>query len=156
MTRLASLLATAFGIGSFPKAPGTAASLVALPFGWVLIVFGNAAIFLASVLVVSVVGVWAADRHGKNVGLLDPSDCVIDEVAGQWLALLPLMLTAHINSPLALALAFLLFRFFDIVKPWPIAPLERLPGGIGVMADDIAAGLVSAAILAGAIYANWI
>lgn len=156
MTRPASLLATAFGIGSFPKAPGTAASLVALPIGWTLIVFGNAAIFLAATLIVGVVGVWAAEHHGKNVGLLDPSDCVIDEVAGQWFALLPLILTAHINSPIALALAFLLFRFFDIVKPWPISALERLPGGIGVMADDIAAGLVSAAILAGAIYANWI
>ncbi len=156
MTRPSSLLATAFGIGSFPKAPGTAAALVALPIGWALIVFGNAAIFLAATFAVSAVGVWAAEHHGKNVGLLDPSDCVIDEVAGQWFALLPLLLSPHVNNPIALTLTFLLFRFFDIVKPWPISALERLPGGIGVMADDIAAGLVSAAILAGAIHMSWI
>ena len=156
MNRLATLLATGFGIGWIPRAPGTAASFIALPFGWWLAFLGDWMGLFAGTVAATLIGIWATNRHGKRVQRHDPSECVIDEVAGQWCALLPLASTGRLASPAALVAAFVLFRFFDLVKPWPIAPLERLPGGIGVMMDDIAAGMISAALVGGAIYAGWI
>ncbi len=102
-------------------------------------------------LAATVLGVWAAGVCIRVTGIQDPSQVVIDEVAGVWATLLLIPPTVAVASPLtASILAFLLFRVFDIVKPWPISALEHLPRGWGVMADDLAAGLL-AGLLAGSL-----
>ncbi len=139
------LLATWFGAGLLPKAPGTWGSLAALPLGWAIQYFTGWAGLAVAALVVFLVGIWAADAYAKRGADPDPGEIVIDEVAGQWLALLPAM-----GSPVFYLAGFLLFRLFDIWKPWPIRTVERrLKGGLGVMADDILAGLIAAALLCG-------
>jgi len=148
------LLATAGGVGFIRPAPGTwgtaAAVLVAMP--WILVapeswVTGG---LLLGVALATILGVWSAGVAGRCTGIADPGPVVIDEVAGVWATLACIPPAVAIASPIASAiLAFCLFRLFDIVKPWPVAALERLPLGWGVMADDLAAGLL-AGILAGA------
>jgi phosphatidylglycerophosphatase A len=132
---LARLIATAFGSGYSPFAPGTAGSAVgvllfwpmaALPWPWQL---GASAVLF-------VVGSLAAGRVARRVGLKDPGIVVVDEVVGQWVTLSALPFT-----PVTVALGFLLFRAMDIAKPWPARDLERVPGGWGIMADDVAAGV---------------
>lgn len=131
------VIATAFGSGYSPFAPGTAGSAVGVLLFWPLA--GAAWPWqLAAVAVVFFAGVAAAGRVARSVGLEDPGIVVVDEVAGQWLTLAGLPFTP------AVALAgFLLFRVMDVVKPWPARDLERLPGGWGIMADDIAAGVMA-------------
>ena len=100
---------------------------------------------VAAVLVVFLVGIWAAEQWARTLGRSDPGQIVIDEVAGQWLVLAGAPLTWR--SYLA---GLLLFRFFDILKPWPIRWADRsLHGGVGIMADDILAGLLGLAIMWG-------
>jgi len=139
----ASLLATWFGAGLLPKAPGTWGSLAALPFAWAIAaLFGQAALVVAAATLFAV-GWWAAEQVSRASGVADEGSIVIDEVAGQWLTL-----AVAPPSPAAYALGFLLFRLFDITKPWPVSAAERtLPGGLGVMADDIVAALYAAALL---------
>jgi phosphatidylglycerophosphatase A len=139
-------IATVFGIGRFPFAPGTAASIVALPFAWVIATAGGSwgrFWLLMAAIFVNALGCWACELYAHDVQKKDPSECVIDEVAGQWLAcaFAPTSLYAY-------AVAFLLFRVFDILKPWPASAAERLPGGIGIMADDVVAGLMAGAVIA--------
>jgi phosphatidylglycerophosphatase A len=143
-------LATLFGIGNMPFAPGTLAALAALPIGWWLAVLGGWFTVLAASILLTLLGIWAGGRYAKAMGVDDPSECVIDEAAGQWLALVPLAFWERpfLFKALALALVFLLFRAFDILKPWPLSRLERLPGGLGIMADDAMAGLVAGALVA--------
>ena len=132
----ATLIATWFGSGLAAKAPGTWGSLAALPAALLLVWLGGVWALAAGVLVVFTIGLWAAGRYTAAGDDPDPGAVVIDEVAGQWLTLIPVAL-----DPRYYLLAFLLFRFFDIVKPWPIRRLERgLPGAPGIMIDDIAAG----------------
>ena len=137
----ASLVATGFGTGRLPAAPGTWGSLAALPVAWLLVSAGGAPLLAAAAAVTSLVGWWASAaylRTSDSGG--DPGEVVIDEIAGQWIALLfaPHTLTAY-------ALAFALFRLFDIWKPWPVGWADRnLPGGRGVMADDLLAGVYAA------------
>jgi phosphatidylglycerophosphatase A len=140
---IAGLIATCLGVGRSPVAPGTAGSLVALPLGWALVRLGGSAALLAGILLVTIVGIWAAGRYAAETGMDDPGSVVIDEVAGQWIALLAVPL-----APLPYALAFVAFRFFDILKPWPVSWADRkLPGGLGIMADDVLAGVYAAAVL---------
>ncbi len=148
MTPFSTRLATVFGIGWFPFAPGTAASFVALPLGWILIRFGWQSALVGAGLAM-LIGIWACGLHARKAGRHDPSECVLDEVAGQWTALLPIALMGRGDDWRPFAMAFLLFRLFDITKPWPVARAERLPGGLGIMADDIVAGAFAAAILYG-------
>jgi len=132
---VARLVATGLGSGYSPVAPGTAGSLVGLLL--FLPLAGLAwPLQLAAIAAVTLVGTLAASRVARSVGLKDPGLVVVDEVAGQWLTFLALPVT-----PVTALAGFLLFRVMDIVKPWPARDLERLPGGIGIMADDIAAGL---------------
>ncbi|HXC54027.1 MAG TPA: phosphatidylglycerophosphatase A [Rhizomicrobium sp.] len=141
---IATLLSTVFGVGYARIAPGTIASAVALPLAW-LILWKLGPLALAGASVVAfVVGVWSTGAHAARLGREDPSECVIDEVAGQWLAcaLAPLSLVGF-------ALAFALFRFFDISKLWPVSLGEKLPGGWGIMTDDMIAGALSASLIAG-------
>jgi phosphatidylglycerophosphatase A len=131
------VIATAFGSGYSPFAPGTAGSAVGVLLFWPLA--GAAWTWqLAAVAVVFFAGVAAAGRVARSVGLEDPGIVVVDEVAGQWLTLAGLPFTP------AVALAgFFLFRVMDVVKPWPARDLERLHGGWGIMADDVAAGVMA-------------
>jgi len=132
---LARVVATAFGSGYSPFAPGTAGSAVGLLLFWPMAAWpwpwqaaAAAALFL--------VGSLAAGRVARHVGLKDPGIVVVDEVVGQWVTLAVLPFT-----PVTAGLGFLLFRAMDIVKPWPARDLEQVPGGWGIMADDVAAGV---------------
>jgi phosphatidylglycerophosphatase A len=136
--------ATWFGAGLLPWAPGTWGSLLALPFAWALMAAGGVALLLAAAALVFALGLWAADRYMRAVGLHDPGAIVIDEVAGQWLTLAVAPL-----DPLAYLAGFLLFRIFDVLKPWPASWLDRRVGGaFGVMIDDIAAAVYAGGALA--------
>ena len=139
--RAAWLVGTAAGVGLFPVAPATAASLAALVAYWALPISGDSQAFLGLVGASLLAGPWAC---GSLTGSDDPDPkrAVWDEVAGMWLTCLFLPKTLP-----WLAVAFLLFRALDIVKPWPIRQYERLPGGYGIMADDVAAGVLGAAAL---------
>ena len=138
---VARTIATAFGAGYAPFAPGTAGSAVGLLLFWPLAGLGWPWQLLACFLVLAV-GTPAASRVAILVGRKDPGLVVVDEVAGQWITLVGLPFTA----PVALA-GFVLFRIMDVVKPWPARALERLPGGWGIMADDVAAGIFAQLVL---------
>ena len=132
---LTRLVATAFGSGYSPFAPGTAGSAVGVLLFWPMAALGWPWQLAASV-VVFFVGVVAASRLASQLGIEDPGVVVVDEVVGQWLTLSAL----PFNPVVALA-GFLLFRVMDVVKPWPARSLERLHGGWGIMADDVMAGV---------------
>jgi len=135
----ARLVASGFGSGFFPIAPGTAGSFVALLLGAGLLWLSPAALPVA-VLAAAFGGLWAVSAADAGD---DPGWVVIDEVAGQWIALLPLA-----RPTLAgLAAAFVLFRLLDIVKPGPVGWADRQHGPAGVMADDMIAGAIAAGIL---------
>jgi phosphatidylglycerophosphatase A len=140
-------LATWFGAGLMPVAPGTWGSLAALPFAWAILHYGGLVWLAGATVVVFLIGWWASSVYVATSGTADPGAVVIDEVAGQWLTLLP-------AAPLVwwhwLA-GFALFRLFDIVKPWPVGWADRhVKGGFGVMIDDVIAGVYAGAILYGA------
>lgn len=144
-------LATWFGCGLMKPAPGTWGTLGGLPIGILIYAIGGWIALLIAVLVVSVVGYWAAGKFEEQSGEHDNGAIVIDEVAGVWIALIP----AALSIPYVIA-AFLLFRFFDILKPWPVSWADKkLPGALGVMADDIIAGIFAALIIAGARFAGF-
>jgi len=131
----AQLVATGAGSGYAPFAPGTAGSLVGLLLFWPLSrlpFVGQAGVTVALFLL----GTLAAAHLASRLGLKDPGIVVVDEVVGQWVSLLLLPLT-----PLTVVLGFLLFRLLDVLKPWPARDFERLPGGWGIMADDVMAGI---------------
>ncbi|MBO6520800.1 MAG: phosphatidylglycerophosphatase A [Rhodospirillales bacterium] len=147
LTDIRILIATWFGTGYSPKAPGTVGSVFALPVGWLIAVEGGIVWLGLGVVIVSVIGVWAANAYMSQAGEHDPGPVVIDEVAGQWLAMLPL--AAGLTWQ-AVLIAFVLFRLFDIWKPWPISWADKsISGGFGVMFDDILAGIAAAACLYG-------
>ena len=132
----AALIATAGGLGLLPRAPGTWGSLAALPAAWFIHAgFGPGGLALAA-LAVFLAGWWAASVYTAASADRDPAPVVIDEVAGQWL-----VLVAASGDPVLYVAGFVLFRFLDIVKPWPASWADRaLGGGLGVMLDDIFAG----------------
>jgi phosphatidylglycerophosphatase A len=168
--RLALLVATGFGLGYLPQAPGTWGSLAGLfifaviyqyPLGlepyaesWPIGPF-------LPFLFVSAIGVWAANRVADGMGVADPGIVVIDEIAGQQLSLFPMALVhwhpgrfpyIDLDDQIGwhyLLAGFILFRVFDIWKPWPVRTAERLPGGWGIMADDWVAGVYAALCLWG-------
>lgn len=140
--RVALLVATAGGAGYAPLAPGTVGSAVTVALLWV-IPFSRWGLVLFF-LVVTLGGTWAAHHAERLLGSKDPGVIVIDEVAGMTLSVLPLPLT-----PAVLAAGFVLFRLFDIVKPYPARTSQRLTGGPGVMVDDLIAGVYTLAILWG-------
>jgi len=139
----AVLLATGFGAGLLPRAPGTWGSLLAVGLAWgIVYLWGPLGLAIGAVLAFGV-GVWASNVCIEKYGCEDPKQVVIDEIAGQWLVLL-------IVPPGALeyALGFVLFRIFDIFKPWPVSWADRtIKGGFGVMLDDILAALFAMIVL---------
>jgi phosphatidylglycerophosphatase A len=143
-TRVAYILGTWFGCGYVPYAPGTAGTLGAIPLYLLLRPHGMYAV-LGAALVLTVVGIWAADIVAKDSGLKDPQLVVIDEVAG-------VLCTLAVAPPTwaGLVVGVVLFRIFDQFKPWPARAAERkLPGGYGIVLDDIAAGAWGAGIMEG-------
>ena len=149
-TNPALLLATWFGAGLLPRAPGTWGSLAALPFAWIIASLGGWPALLAASILVFLVGVWASNHAIEKTGLTDPGLVVIDEVAGQWLVLL-------LTPPnfLLYAIGFGLFRLLDITKPWPANWADRsVGGGLGVMLDDVLAAGYGLALMV-AIQALW-
>ena len=138
------------GVGYLPLAPGTFGSLVAVGIFLLLArtTPPNAlvAVVLVAIVVVTFVGIWAATRTEQLSGRKDPGKVVVDEVAGQFIALFPLTLFTR-WSTLAVIVSFILFRFFDIVKPYPANRLQELHGGAGVMFDDLVAGVYGAVIV---------
>jgi phosphatidylglycerophosphatase A len=151
MKRLAHVLATWFGCGHFPKAPGTAGTLGAIPLYLLLRPYGHGAVLLAAVLITAI-GIWAADVVAKNLGTKDPQIVVIDEVAG-------VLLTLSVAPPTwtALVAGVVLFRIFDQTKPFPARTAERkLPGGWGIVLDDVAAGVWGAAGVLGLNALGWL
>jgi phosphatidylglycerophosphatase A len=143
--KLHTAFATLFGIGNLPFAPGTWGSLAALPFAWGLLMIGGPSALGTGVAVAIAVGIWSCDVYVTETGKPDPSECVIDELAGQWIA----CMAAPLTLP-GFALAFVAFRLFDIWKPWPISAAETARGGLGVMADDLVAGIFAAIVVAAA------
>ena len=130
MNRLALLISTFGCVGFFPFAPGTAGSLAALAL-YGLIRIGGPAVEAAAIAAVFAAGVWASARAEALLGASDPGPVVIDEVMG-------MLITLFLNPVgwIGALVAFLLFRLFDVIKPYPANRLELLPGGVGVMADD--------------------
>ena len=163
---LATLVATGFGVGLSPVAPGTAGSVLGLLFAWSIARGISSGLgpsltagvgLLMSGLAVGLAGVAASTRACRALGAKDPGCVVIDEIAGQLLASAPVPLFAF-ASPLGAWAAWLLsltaFRLFDIWKPGPVGSLQDLPGGWGVVADDVAAGLLAAGTTAAACLAG--
>ena len=139
--RLLCNLATLGPIGHLRPAPGTIGSFAALGTGY-MIASLSLGVLVAAILAISILGVFAAERYGQRTGKKDASEIIIDEVAGQWipLVIIPLDVTWYIA-------AFLLFRFFDISKIGPVGHAEKFTGGIGVVADDLVAGILAALVL---------
>ena len=145
MNKLADILlcnlATLGPVGHLRPAPGTIGSLVALGTGYLIASF-SLGLLVVGILTLSILGVFAAERYGNRTGKKDASEVIIDEVAGQWIPLV--IIPPKIEWYIA---AFLLFRFFDISKIGPVGDAETLTGGVGVMADDLVAGILAALVL---------
>lgn len=141
MRRINRIILSWFGSGYSPKAPGTAGSVAALPFAWVIASAWGATGLIVAGVIAFAIG-WAAVAATPEAKA-DPGWVVIDEVAGQWLTL------AVVPPGIILyGIGFMLFRGFDIFKPWPIRTLERrIPGALGVMVDDVAAAVYAGLIL---------
>ena len=172
---LALAIATC-GVGYLPLAPGTWGSLVGIGVYAVVRGIGLKLMFdlaaarnltllhvysvtlmleLLAAVVISFIGIWAASRTEKLAGRKDPSKVVIDEVAGQFIALLPVPFLIN-EAWWAAILAFVFFRLFDIVKPYPARKFESLESGLGIMADDIVAGIYAAIVVAIAVTISWL
>lgn len=142
-SNFARMVATVGGIGYAPFMPGTWASAAALPVAWGLYHLGGALLLALATLFVFALGVWASDVTTRETGEDDPRWIVVDEIAGMWL-----VLTVVPPDIVLYLIGFVLFRITDVFKPWPASWADRtLPGGIGVMVDDIFAAGWSALIL---------
>ena len=137
------LIATFFGAGLLPRAPGTWASLITLPLAWLLHEAGGPYAVIAAIPVAFIGGWWASAVLARQTTDHDPGYIVIDEVAGQLV-----VIAAVAPDPLLYAIGFVLFRLFDIVKPAFIGWADRnVAGGLGVMLDDLLAGGCGALVL---------
>jgi len=140
---LAKIIATFFGSGLAPKAPGTFGSLAALIIGVALEYYRGTIILAASAAICLIIGTWATHVYIKATNQEDPKEVVIDEVVGMWLTLL-----IFPNTYAGIAIAFISFRFFDIIKPWPVSYFDKkVKNAFGVMMDDVVAGLYPAIII---------
>lgn len=162
---MSKLIATFFYVGHMRPAPGTWGSLAALPFAWTIITFtGLYGMIFASIFAYAL-GYWATKQETAGKDNHDPSEIVIDEVVGQWIALLPIASIVSSRGLDALALwpgwiaAFALFRLFDITKPWLVGWADKRDDATGVMLDDVIAGIFAAicvVILGGSYHAIFI
>jgi phosphatidylglycerophosphatase A len=141
--RLAFLLCTWFGLGRMPKAPGTWGSVGALPFAWAIQYAGGPWALVVAATLLSLLSLWAIREYLSHWPGEDPGEIVIDEVAGQWLTLAFVPL-----DPLLYLIGFVVFRFFDITKIWPVSWADRnLHGAHGVLVDDLLAGLYGMGVM---------
>jgi phosphatidylglycerophosphatase A len=155
---LAYSIATFGGLGRRIPAPGTTVGSLPVCLVWwavcasIPILTARLVLTAVGLFAFAAIGTWAAEAAAQQLGEDDPRQIVVDEAAGQLLVYLVALPFVALTTPLQLAvfagLGFLLFRFFDVVKPWPIKLFERFPGGIGIVADDLAAGYFAAAVLA--------
>ncbi|MBX3208685.1 MAG: phosphatidylglycerophosphatase A [Labilithrix sp.] len=139
--RVARVLATWFGCGLSPIAPGTVGTLGALPL-WYAVRGGGPLVVLAVAVLVTLVGVWSAGVVARASGVKDPQLVVIDEVAGVLVAL-----AAAPPTTRGVFAAVVFFRLFDMTKPFPARRAEKLPGGWGIVLDDVVAGLQAALVV---------
>lgn len=151
MSALARLIATGFYTGYAPTASGTFGTLPGVVIAVAMAACLGPTAYTATFVAIIAVCVWAADRHAAELHIKDPSVIVSDEIAGMLVAIAYLPISA-----LTVFIAFLLFRFFDILKPPPLRQAEDLPGGIGICADDLLAGLISNLLLRAAIAWGWV
>lgn len=142
MTRLALLVSTFGHVGRCPIAPGTAGSAAALVLFALIRTAGSPTLEAAAIFVLLLVGTWSAGVAERALGRRDPGQVVIDEVTGMLvtLAFIPVGVTGAL-------VGFVLFRVFDIIKPYPCSRLEGLGGGTGIMADDVMAGVYGNVVL---------
>ncbi len=142
MNRLALLVASFGYVGRSPVAPGTAGSAAALVVFAAVRLAGSPALEAGVIVLIAAIGVWSATLTERELGVHDPGVVVIDEVAGMLitLAFIPLRWGGVLAG-------FVVFRLFDIIKPYPCARVERLPGGWGIMADDVLAGVYANLVL---------
>jgi phosphatidylglycerophosphatase A len=148
----AALISTWFGAGLMPIGPGTWGSAAALPFGFLMMWLGGPWLLVAGIVVITAAGWWAAGVFVKGLNAEDPPEIVVDEVVSQWLVLTitPLTWWGYLA-------AFLIFRIFDTIKPWPINLIDQnVTGAAGVMLDDLAAGALAFATMAAFLWAGWI
>lgn len=144
------IIATVLGVGYIRPAPGTWGSLVALPWGWAVHVIGGLPLLLVGIVGFFALGLWATASMTAGTDDHDPSEIVVDELVGQWIALLPLSWAAWSMDISILAMwpgwisAFVLFRLFDIWKPWIIGGADRRGDPLGTMLDDVYAGIFAA------------
>ncbi len=140
-------LAFGFGAGLAPQGPGTWGSLIALPLAAFLL--PTPAVFLLVTLLITLVGIPICGLAAKKLGVHDHGGIVWDEIAGQMIACIPLFfLPPSLNLVSGLGLAFVLFRLFDIAKPWPIRYIDKhVHGGVGIMLDDVLAGFAAAGLM---------
>ncbi len=141
MRSASGVLATFFGLGLAPFAPGTVASAAAAVLFKLVLHDLSWPLYGSLLVVLFFVGAAVSAVHASELNHPDPGRIVIDEVCGQLVALAFLP-----PGWLQAGISFALFRFFDIIKPWPIRKLEKLPAGWGIMADDVGAGLAAAAV----------
>ncbi|MDG1693463.1 MAG: phosphatidylglycerophosphatase A [Porticoccaceae bacterium] len=142
------MLAFGFGSGLLPKAPGTMGSLAAIPL-WLLLIQLPVVFYWLAILIAAVVGVYICGSAASKLGVHDHAGIVWDEFVGLWIAMAFLPPTFG-----SIICGFVLFRLFDIVKPWPISWLDKnIHGGLGIMIDDIVAGACAACI---ASYINYL
>ena len=142
LTDPVNFVAFGFGTGLAPFAPGTVGSLLGVALAWLVIDFGLE-IRIGIAVFVFLIGIWICGESARRIGVHDHGGIVWDEICGCYVTLL-------VAPPeiVAWALGFLLFRGFDIVKPWPIRDLDhRLTGGLGIMLDDLVAALYAALLL---------
>ena len=154
---LARAVATFGGLGDRLPAPGTTVGSLPPAILWMGLCLAvptnqiRIALTAVGMVLFAIIGIWSSEIEAERRQESDPRPIVVDEAAGQWLTylvalpFLPMLATAHLA--IFAAAGFLLFRFFDVVKVWPIKALEKLPGGIGIVADDLAAGYFAAACL---------
>ena len=147
---LSHMIATVCGVGHLRPAPGTWGSAVALPLAWLLHVIAGPWLLILGILSAFFKGWWATAQEIKGQDNHDPSEIVVDELVGQWIAFLPVSIgAAHVSASLTALwpgwiAAFVLFRLFDIWKPGPIGWADRRGDALGVMLDDVIAGVFAA------------
>ena len=152
--RLAVFIATCAYVGYVPVAPGTFGSAAGLAVFAAIRASGSPAVELGAIVGLFVVGVWSAHLAERYFGGIDPGPIVMDEVVGMLITLALLKVTFS-----GAVVGFLIFRLFDVVKPWPSGRFERLPGGLGVMADDGMAAVYAHLVMRGLIWvapAGWL
>ncbi len=144
-------LAFGFGSGLSPKAPGTMGTLAAVPL-YLLLAQTPLTVYLLATLLLCLVGIWICDRSSELLGVHDHGGIVWDEFAGYLITMI-----AAPSGWLWVAIGFALFRFFDVLKPWPISWLDRrVGGGLGIMVDDILAGFFALAVLQALVASGWL